>query len=292
MAEQQPANVINIPVAEDTAGDSSDSAFGDDLSDTTSIASTIWKHRYENGRRYHKGPNDDAQNDQLDIGDFADEFPNCEVIGTDLSPIQPTLCPPNCSFEIDDCTEPWTFPKDSFDMIHIRCLFGSVSDWPALYREVYNHLKPGGWINQMEMGIQFRSDDGTCPPEHTMAEWSKLFLETTDKFGKTMRVVDNMKGWIADAGFEDVTEVKFKLPAGPWSSDPKMKELGKWNLLYCFHGCEGWAMFLLTHVLGWKYEEVMVLVAKFKAALKDKKTHAYYDVSVVYARKPNAPAGT
>lgn len=45
------------------------------MSDTTSVAESIWKHRYENGRRYHKyregaywGPNDDAQNDQLDIG--------------------------------------------------------------------------------------------------------------------------------------------------------------------------------------------------------------------------------
>lgn len=27
--------------------------------------------------------------------DFADEYPNCEVIGTDLSPIQPTWIPPN-----------------------------------------------------------------------------------------------------------------------------------------------------------------------------------------------------
>ncbi|KAF4543068.1 Sam dependent methyltransferase [Lasiodiplodia theobromae] len=327
MAEPDP-EAIHIPVSAD---DSNDSAFGDDISDTTSVASTIWRHRYENGRRYHKfregaywGPNDDAQNDQLDIGhhmlrlliddklflapiekpqkvldigcgtgiwsiDFADEFPDCEVIGTDLSPIQPQFCPPNCHFEIDDCTEPWTFPKNSFDMIHVRCLFGSVGDWPAFYREALDHLRPGGWINQMEMAIQFKADDGTCPPDHTMAEWSKLFIETADKFGKTMKVADNMKTWITDAGFEDVNEVRFKLPVGPWSSDPKMKELGKWNLLYCYHGCEGWAMFLLTHVLKWKYEEVMVLVAKFKEALRDRKTHAYYDVSVVYGRKPSAP---
>ena len=27
--------------------------------------------------------------------DFADEYPNTEVIGTDISPIQPTWVPPN-----------------------------------------------------------------------------------------------------------------------------------------------------------------------------------------------------
>jgi methylase of polypeptide subunit release factors len=39
----------------------------------------------------------------LDIGtgtgvwalDFADKYPNCDVTGTDISPIQPSLVPPN-----------------------------------------------------------------------------------------------------------------------------------------------------------------------------------------------------
>ncbi|KAF2087558.1 methyltransferase family protein [Saccharata proteae CBS 121410] len=325
--------VIHIPVADHASRDeSSDSAFGDDLSDTTSVASTIWRHRFEHGRRYHKyqqgaywGPNDDQQNDQLDIGhhmlrmmlhdklylapipespqaghrrqvldvgcgtgiwciDFADDHPSAEVTGIDLSPIQPTFAPPNCHFEIDDCCAPWTFDDNTFDMINVRCMFGSIADWPQLYREIHDHLKPGGWINQLEMSIDFKSDDGTEDP--VMCEWSRLFLEAADKFGKTMRVVDNMKGWIADAGFQDVHEVKYKIPVGGWSSDAHLKELGKWNLLYCYHGAEGWAIFLLTHVMGWNIEEVQILVAKFKSALKNRKTHMYYDVSVVYAQKP------
>ncbi|KAK8169402.1 S-adenosyl-L-methionine-dependent methyltransferase [Phyllosticta citrichinensis] len=319
---------IHIPVEDDV-----DSAYGGEyaVSDTTSVASTIWKHRFENGRRYHKyqegaywGPNDDAQNDQLDIGhhmmrillddrlhlaplqtdpqrvldvgcgtgiwsiDFADENPSAEVIGTDLSPIQPAFTPPNVKFEVDDCTQQWMCPLNHFDLVHIRCLYGSVSDWPALYREAYEHIKPGGWIHQLETSIQFKSDDDSFPPNSALLEWSDLFIGTAEKFGKTMRVTDNMRRWIMDAGFQEVREVRYKVPVGPWSSDPKHKELGKWNLLYCFYGCEGWAMFLLTNVLGWKPEEVQVLLAKFKAALKDKKTHAYYEMSVVYGKKPEA----
>ncbi|KAK8432683.1 putative SAM dependent methyltransferase [Phyllosticta citricarpa] len=280
----------------------------DAISDTTSVASTIWKHRFENGRRYHKyregtywGPNDDAQNDQLDIGhhmmrilldgrlhlaplseepqrildvgcgtgiwsiDFADEHPSAEVIGTDLSPIQPAFVPPNVKFEVDDCTQPWMYLSNHFDLIHIRCLYGSISDWPAFYREAYDF-----------------------PPNSALLEWSDLFIGSAEKFGKTMRVIDNMKRWITDTGFQEVSEVRYKVPVGPWSSDTKLKEPGKWNMLYCYHGCEGWAMFLLTHVLGWKPEEVQLLVARFKQALKDKKTHAYYEMSVVYGKKPEA----
>lgn len=32
--------------------------------------------------------------------DFADEHPECEVIGIDLSPVQPSWVPPNCRFEV------------------------------------------------------------------------------------------------------------------------------------------------------------------------------------------------
>jgi len=34
--------------------------------------------------------------------EMADKFPHAQVIGTDLSPIQPVLVPPNLQFEIDD----------------------------------------------------------------------------------------------------------------------------------------------------------------------------------------------
>lgn len=55
-----------------------------------------------------------------------------------------------------------------------------------------------------------------------------------------------------------------------------MKELGIWNFHYSFEGCEGWALYLLTKVLGWSIDECRVFVAKFRNALKDNKTHAYY----------------
>ena len=33
---------------------------------------------------------------------MGDEFPNSKIIGTDLSPIQPDIVPPNVSFYVDD----------------------------------------------------------------------------------------------------------------------------------------------------------------------------------------------
>ncbi|KAH8661000.1 S-adenosyl-L-methionine-dependent methyltransferase, partial [Ilyonectria robusta] len=42
---------------------------------------------------------------------FADDYPSAEVLGTDLSPIQPKWTPPNCFFEVDDYEEDWVYRK-------------------------------------------------------------------------------------------------------------------------------------------------------------------------------------
>jgi hypothetical protein len=69
--------------------------------------------------------------------DFADKFPSAQVVGTDLSGIQPNWVPPNCKFELDDAQLEWTFPPEHFDFVHLRCLMGSIKDWPYIYSEIY-----------------------------------------------------------------------------------------------------------------------------------------------------------
>ncbi|KAK2038085.1 hypothetical protein LZ31DRAFT_599947 [Colletotrichum somersetense] len=39
--------------------------------------------------------------------DYADEHPQANVVGVDLSPIQPEYVAPNCAFEIDDVEKEW-----------------------------------------------------------------------------------------------------------------------------------------------------------------------------------------
>ncbi|KFY49355.1 hypothetical protein V496_10057 [Pseudogymnoascus sp. VKM F-4515 (FW-2607)] len=286
---------IELPVAPETyipvGQNDQTSDYEDDFqSDTASLASSVTKYRVENGRQYHGykdgaywGPNDESQNNQLDIShhmftilldnklflapipsspqrvldvgtgtgiwalDFADEFPSAEVIGTDLSPIQPLFVAPNCRFEIDDAC---------------------------------------GWIEQLEMSIEFKSDDGTVTNDHVLSVWSRTFLEAGEKFGKTFRIADLAREYIVGAGFEKVVERKFKLPVGGWSSDPRYRELGRWNLLHCEQGIEGWAMALLTRVMGWDYAEVQAFLAWMRTGLRNRRTHAYYNVSVVYGQKP------
>ncbi len=151
--------------------------------------------------------------------DFADAHPEAEIIGIDLSPTQPAWTPPNCRFEIDDIESTWTFPSNHFDFVHIRCLMGSISNWPRLYAQAYEHMAPGGWIQHLDMDIQFTSDDGTVGDGHIMSEWSKTFFEAGERMGKTFYVVDGMAENITRAGFRDVYQIWFKVPVGGWTKD-------------------------------------------------------------------------
>lgn len=92
--------------------------------------------------------------------DFADEYPDTEVVGTDLSPIQPAFVPPNVRFYVDDVEDEWAFPPDqAFDYIHSRMMGGSVANWKKLFQQAYANLKPGGWFETQEFEAHYLSDD-------------------------------------------------------------------------------------------------------------------------------------
>ncbi|WYZ36016.1 hypothetical protein EsH8_X_000663 [Colletotrichum jinshuiense] len=232
----------------------------------------------------------------LDVGtgtgiwaiDFADEFPSAEVIGVDVSPIQPSWVPPNCKFQIDDIDQPWTWPANHFDFIHIRNLEGCVSDWKALYKEAFECLKPGGYIEIKEHDIEIRSQAQDVDDDHPFRTWYNSLTEACSKLGKTaMQCRDNgLVKSLQATGFVDIVEKKCRIPVGPWASDPTLKEVGAGLLAFLDQSLEGFGTFLLKEVLGWEYAEVLVLMSEFRKAIKDPKLQPVMDLHIVYARKP------
>lgn len=200
------------------------------------------------------------------------------MTGTDLSPIQPQWVPPNCTFEIDDVTLKWTYPSNFFDFIHIREMFGSVGDWDELFDQAYLHLKPGGYVENIEHSVHPVSDDDTVGPDHIYTQYGEVMHEMGRKRGKDFDVWKYNAERMRQAGFVDVVEKRMKWPMGPWSSDPKLKMLGRWNQLRCQQGIEGFVMRSLTTVGGWSYTEVQAFLGKVRDALKDRTLHAYLDV--------------
>lgn len=118
----------------------------------------------------------------LDVGtgtgiwavDFADEHPESEVIGVDLSPIQPQFVPPNLTFEIDDLEELWTFSKP-FDFIMARMTVQFFADPSRYCRQAFEHLSPGGWIECIDIVNPGKSADHPNFEETYLWKWFVRF---------------------------------------------------------------------------------------------------------------------
>jgi ubiquinone/menaquinone biosynthesis C-methylase UbiE len=53
--------------------------------------------------------------------EVADQFPDAEIIGTDLSPVQPTDdIPQNCQFRVESLLDGLHFDDGSVDLLHSR----------------------------------------------------------------------------------------------------------------------------------------------------------------------------
>ncbi|KAI1074859.1 S-adenosyl-L-methionine-dependent methyltransferase [Whalleya microplaca] len=248
----------------------------------------------QDGKLY-LAPIDSSYQKILDVGcgtgnDFADAFPNAEVVGVDISPQQPQWVPPNLKFEVDDVTQPWTYEPNSFDYIHMRWLVGAIPDWNFLYKEIFKALKPGGYFENKESSAIIQSDDGTVADGSALDQWGKVFSEAGKKFGRSFRVVDDktLRPAMEEAGFVDIEEHSFKTPLGSWPADKKMKEIGQYNQLALEQDIEGFVVYLWTKVMGWSTEEIQVYAAHLRRELRSKKYHPYYPQTVMIGRKPLA----
>ncbi|KAJ5929626.1 hypothetical protein N7454_006576 [Penicillium verhagenii] len=226
-----------------------------------------------------------VQNPQkiLDLGtgtgiwaiDIAEKFPEAHVIGTDISPIQPSWVCPNLEFVIEDFEDEWVYEPESFDFIHARLLAGCIADWPKFFQRCYECLKPGSYFEIQESAVWIWSDDGSCPVGSPLFECVKAIDIASNANGKPCNIYPFLKDWMIGAGFEDVQQLIYFLPYSPWPKDPYLKEIGKYQLIQAQQGVEAYSMRLFTDVLGWGEDVSRIFHAQAKQQLRDKHMHAY-----------------
>ncbi|KAF8244986.1 S-adenosyl-L-methionine-dependent methyltransferase [Wilcoxina mikolae CBS 423.85] len=233
--------------------------------------------------KLHLAPIENPKN-ILDVGtgtgiwaiEMADKYPAADVIGTDLSPIQPQWVPVNCRFEVDDAELDWTFPPNSFDFIHVRNLQQSIGDWPRLMTEIYRATKPGGWVELAECSMELFSDDNTLPPN--FKRFTELINEALTKLGRPQEDGAGLRERLKDAGFVDLRGVALKQPAGPWPKDEKMKAIGRLGLLNAESGISAYGMAVLTRNVGMNVEEATKLCDDSLAEITNYKNYHVYSL--------------
>jgi hypothetical protein len=93
---------------------------------------------------------------------------------------------------------------------------GSISDWNALFREAYDALIPGGWLEMQEFDVWFSSEEGELPETSMISEWQRHLDEASCLFGKRLNVAGELRQRMVDSGFtevkDDVLKVCFLFP--------------------------------------------------------------------------------
>ncbi|VZH94199.1 unnamed protein product [Fusarium fujikuroi] len=228
--------------------------------------------------------------------DFADEHPNIEVIGTDLSPIQPSWVPPNVKFELEDATKDWSWPENHFNLVHVRFLMGAIADWGTLFKEASRCCKPGGFVESGEINPTFYSDDGSIDKVEALQTWNRLVIESGKGFGRSFTNIENDVQLFRDAGLVDVQSFDFKVPIGGWPKDEKMRKVGQFLRASIENDLEGYTMMVWHKIMNWPEDEYQVFLMNMRKAFKDKRIHGYMRVRYLFKiwgllRVQSDPAG-
>ncbi|TDZ32712.1 Secondary metabolism regulator LAE1 [Colletotrichum trifolii] len=246
------------------------------------------------GSRLYLAPVDmDKAHNILDIGtgtgiwavEMGDIYPEAEILGLDLSAIQPEWVPSNVKFEIDDVESSWVGHK-KYDFIMCRYMGASIKDWPKLMQNIYDHLAPGGWAEFQDVNTTFYSQDGTYSEETATAKWMTAFNDACAATGRDPSVGPKLYGWVMDAGFQNVAHYKVVAPLGPWAKDPWYRELGMMNLALTLNGLEALSLKLFAEMLGRSQAETQVQLVNVRKELKSAAFHAVFDIHAVYGQKP------
>ncbi|KAA8896149.1 S-adenosyl-L-methionine-dependent methyltransferase, partial [Sphaerosporella brunnea] len=246
--------------------------------------------------RLHLAPIGQYPQRILDIGtgtgiwaiDMADRYPSAEVIGTDLSPIQPKWVPPNCKYEVDDAELEWTYAENSFDFIHARNLGQSIDDWHSMLQQAYRCLEPGGFIELAEIGGVSYSDDGSLTPDNPLNIFGQKLQEAMVVMGRPAHMTDTfLRDQLVGAGFVDVVvAARAKQPHAPWAREKHFKEIGSMVLLSNETGFDAYGLAAFTRILGMSKREAQGVCKDALTAVRNKNLHSYNIFYVVYGRKP------
>ncbi|KAF2246213.1 S-adenosyl-L-methionine-dependent methyltransferase [Trematosphaeria pertusa] len=218
--------------------------------------------------------------------DFAEQHPTARVIGTDLSPIQPSYVPINCAFEIHDAEDAWNFSRP-FDYIHGRALLSCFVSPRSILQKAYDALAPGGYLELQDGLFPFLFLDPQPPAGHPLRVFLDNALEASRRSGRAWDNAQHYRRWMVEIGFEAVEEKRFSWPCGPWAKGDRMKKLGAGFLEDLTHAVEPICMKLFVKVLGWGEERTRrFLEDELLPSLGARRTYLYETVLFVYGRKP------
>jgi hypothetical protein len=209
---------------------------------------------------------------------MAERYPNAEIWGTDLVNIQPPLIHLNLRFIIpQDFEGPWQLGDDPWDFIHFRMGCGSVSKWDVMYEKIFTHLRPGGWLEHIEIDIRPQYEQG-ANNSRQLDEWYEYLDGATQLAEKRLEYPPNLRELMSNCGFVDIDEEVIRLPLNEWPEDEREKFIGRWYNLGLCQGLEALMLGPLTRAYEWPLENVKQMLMMVKPQICSRRVRAYHEM--------------
>ncbi|KAJ3493889.1 hypothetical protein NLG97_g4448 [Lecanicillium saksenae] len=218
---------------------------------------------------------------------MGDEFPQSQIVATDLSPIQPEDVPPNVSFFVEDSSEPWEFSQ-KYDYIHTRVTSGCWESFEEqIAKQAFANLQPGGWFESQEFDSVIACDDGTLDPDSALVRWFHDMAVAGDICNRPTVMSHTLREIYERAGFVDVQEQIFKMPTNGWPKDERLKDIGHMWERNFMSGFAGFSFSMFNRAFNRTPEEIEVALVDVRREFSDPRIHAYLPIWVVWGRKPH-----
>ncbi|RHZ83325.1 hypothetical protein Glove_97g92 [Diversispora epigaea] len=211
------------------------------------------------------------------IFEMASNYPNTQFTGLDISPIQPSeIKPKNVNFVISNVLNRLPFENDTFDYIFQRLLFLALPKdrWPDVINELTRVLKPGGYLELMEIN-PIPLQMGPVSSQLFIAVEKMLQLRDLDP-----QIPYKLRSYFEQQGnLENITEEKNRLPFGPETG-----KLGQAAVENARLGFVHLKTYLLeaTKIISEEFDNNLDISAKELYEFG-----SYQDTYCVYARKGN-----
>lgn len=144
--------------------------------------------------------------------------------------------------------------------------------------DISRHLRPGyGHIEQLEVDLEPRCDDGTLVPGSPLVQWYQYLRDATQSAHKPIAYQHNTRQLLEQAGFIDIKEQVIRAPYNGWPKDPMQKDIGRW---YRFglaesSGLEALSMAPFSRVFQWQRAQIDPFIAGVRRQVGDGHCHAY-----------------
>ncbi|KAH7311586.1 S-adenosyl-L-methionine-dependent methyltransferase [Stachybotrys elegans] len=225
--------------------------------------------------------------------ELADTYPATTFHGMDLSPIQPDWVPENVLFVVDDIEHEggWTYGEERFDYIHIRHTIHSIRNRPQMWERIYEHLKPGGYVEIQEFHYTIGCDDDSCDGPYAFRDFLRYLRDGMAALGADLDAILHVEGELRAAGFQDICSKQLKCPNGPWPKRRRLQECGHILRDTIMWGLNGFARRPFRDGLNWTLLQIEMFLVDVRKSLSEEvngnpKYHDYFPLHNIYARKP------